>query len=87
MAARGRTGRADLFRDPHFTLLAVGTAEPPAALPESVRTARLAAYAPYGTGVFLIRPDGYVGWAGEHADASLDAYLAAVGLTPAVVTA
>ncbi|MFE5793307.1 FAD-dependent monooxygenase [Streptomyces sp. NPDC056503] len=72
----------DLFRGPHFTLLTVGDAEPPAALPETVRPARLAAREPYGTGVLLIRPDGYVGWAGERADASLDAYLTAVGLAP-----
>lgn len=77
----------DLFRGPHFTLLAVGPAEPPALLPEQVRAARLTAYEPYGPGLFLIRPDGYVGWAGARADASLDAYLAAVGLTLAGVRA
>lgn len=43
-----------------------------------MRTARLAAYERYGTGLFLIRPDGYVGWAGESADGLAD-YLAAVG--------
>ncbi|MEU3606098.1 FAD-dependent monooxygenase [Streptomyces sp. NPDC035033] len=75
----------DLFRGPHFTLLAVGGAEPPAVLPESVRAARLPACEPYGTGLFLIRPDGYVGWAGEHAGPSLDAYLTAVGQAPAGV--
>ncbi|MFF2779297.1 FAD-dependent monooxygenase [Streptomyces sp. NPDC058052] len=79
----GGTRLFDLFRGPHFTLLAAGTAEPPAGLPEAVRTARIPADGPYGTGVFLIRPDGYVGWAGEHADASLDTYLTAVGLAPA----
>ncbi|MFF5937355.1 FAD-dependent oxidoreductase [Streptomyces sp. NPDC012508] len=67
----------DVFRGPHFTLLAVGT-EPPALRTGSVRTARVAAYEPYGTGLFLIRPDGYVGWAGESADGLAD-YLAAVG--------
>lgn len=39
----------DAFRGPHWTLL---TADP-----EVARG--------YGAGVFLIRPDGYVGWAGE----------------------
>ncbi|MCM1950278.1 FAD-dependent monooxygenase [Streptomyces sp. G2] len=77
----------DLFRGPHFTLLAVGPAEPPSLLPEQVRAARLTAYEPYGPGLFLIRPDGYVGWAGARADASFDAYLATVGLTLAGVRA
>ncbi|MEW2492233.1 FAD-dependent oxidoreductase [Streptomyces nodosus] len=40
----------DAFRGPHWTLLTTG----PDTAPEQ-----------YGTGVFLIRPDGYVGWAGE----------------------
>ncbi|MEV5970266.1 FAD-dependent monooxygenase [Streptomyces sp. NPDC051921] len=74
----------DVFRGPHFTLLAVGVPLPapvPARAP--VRTARLAAYAAYGTGLFLIRPDGYVGWAGGTTD-GLDAYLAAVGAGAAV---
>ncbi|MEU8524454.1 FAD-dependent oxidoreductase [Streptomyces sp. NPDC048629] len=59
----------DAFRGPHFTLLAIGTDVPAWAagetLPATVRTARLDAYEAYGTGLFLIRPDGYVGWAGE----------------------
>ncbi|MFI0828831.1 FAD-dependent monooxygenase [Streptomyces roseolus] len=73
----------DLFRGPHFTLLTIGTTAPPPPLPRSVRTAALPPYAPYGPGVFLIRPDGYVGWAGTHADPTLDTYLTAVGLTTA----
>ncbi|MFI8258367.1 FAD-dependent monooxygenase [Streptomyces filamentosus] len=73
----------DLFRGPHFTLLAVGTAGLPDALPEPVSAARLPADEAYGTGLFLIRPDGYVGWAGDRADAGLDAYLTALGLTRA----
>ncbi|MFF7815099.1 FAD-dependent monooxygenase [Streptomyces sp. NPDC007945] len=73
----------DLFRGPHFTLLTVGATDAPPSLPPSVRTAALPPYAPYGPGVFLIRPDGYVGWAGTHADATLDTYLTAVGLTTA----
>ncbi|MFF8379488.1 FAD-dependent monooxygenase [Streptomyces sp. NPDC015661] len=67
----------DLFRGPHFTLLAVGVPLP-ASAPEQLRTARLTAYEPYGTGLFLIRPDGYVGWAGATADGLHD-YLTAVG--------
>ncbi|MFE1234555.1 FAD-dependent monooxygenase [Streptomyces sp. NPDC058745] len=70
----------DVFRGPHFTLLAVGT-EPPALGAPTVRTARLDAYEPYGPGLFLVRPDGYVGWAGESADGLAD-YLAAVGAAP-----
>ncbi|MFI1814479.1 FAD-dependent monooxygenase [Streptomyces sp. NPDC020422] len=70
----------DLFRGPHFTLLAVGVPLPvPAG--DLVRTARLDAYEAYGTGLFLIRPDGYVGWAGADAE-GLDGYLAAVGAAP-----
>ncbi|MFD5750092.1 FAD-dependent monooxygenase [Streptomyces sp. NPDC127033] len=56
----------DALRGPHFTLLAVGTdAVVPPAVEEAVRVRRLDAYAPYGKGLFLVRPDGYVGWAGE----------------------
>ncbi|MFD7435015.1 hypothetical protein [Streptomyces sp. NPDC059861] len=39
----------------------MGTEAELPALP--VPTLRIPAYGPYGTGVFLIRPDGYVGWA------------------------
>ncbi|MBC9717151.1 FAD-dependent monooxygenase [Streptomyces sp. TRM66268-LWL] len=52
----------DLFRGPHFTLLAVGV-ELPDVEGEDLRTARISAYEAYGEGCFLIRPDGYVGWA------------------------
>ncbi|MGW5422392.1 FAD-dependent monooxygenase [Streptomyces sp. NPDC003943] len=77
----------DLFRGPHFTLLAVGAELPARPLASAhIRTARIAAYEAYGTGLFLIRPDGYVGWAGATHD-GLDAYLAAVGAAPAPVTA
>ncbi|MEV8320726.1 FAD-dependent monooxygenase [Streptomyces sp. NPDC059900] len=66
VAAGGRL--FDLFRGPHFTLLAVGTeAEIPALDGELVHVHRVEAYAPYGKGLFLVRPDGYVGWAGEDA--------------------
>jgi 2-polyprenyl-6-methoxyphenol hydroxylase-like FAD-dependent oxidoreductase len=53
----------DAFRGPHWTLLTAGT-DP--------------AHDGYGAGVFLIRPDGYVGWAGETA-AGLAEYAGRVG--------
>ncbi|MCB5181726.1 FAD-dependent monooxygenase [Streptomyces antimicrobicus] len=58
----------DLFRGPHFTLLAVDTDLPEQlpALPR-LRTARIGAYASYGRGLFLIRPDGYIAWAARSA--------------------
>ncbi len=46
----------DAFRGPHWTLLG--------ASPAGVRSLPTAPRS-YGEGVFLIRPDGYVGWAGE----------------------
>ncbi|MFD7442303.1 FAD-dependent oxidoreductase [Streptomyces sp. NPDC059909] len=68
----------DAFRGPHFTLLAVGTDAPlPQSLPAIVRVLRTGPYEPYGKGLFLVRPDGYVGWAGEDAT-GLGAYLARV---------
>ncbi|MFD4545211.1 FAD-dependent oxidoreductase [Streptomyces sp. NPDC058466] len=70
----------DAFRSPHWTLLTVGTDEtalPP--LPASVRTVRIPSYEAYGTGVFLVRPDGYVGWAGETAE-GLTEYTTRVGV-------
>ena len=89
-APDGRPGGVrlfDAFRGPHWTLLAVGT---DAALPEltatgaagdgtTVRTLRVPAYEPYGTGVFLVRPDGYVSWAGATAE-GLAAHLDRFGL-------
>ncbi|MFD6891658.1 FAD-dependent monooxygenase [Streptomyces sp. NPDC059957] len=66
----------DLFRGPQFTLLAVGTdAELPPVIPEFLHVHRIGAYEPYGKGLFLVRPDGYVGWAGEDAT-GLARYLA-----------
>ncbi|WP_447037815.1 FAD-dependent monooxygenase [Streptomyces sp. DSM 118878] len=59
----------DAFRGPHFTLLAVdvdGELPRPAG-GDLVHVHRLPAYEPYGRGFFLVRPDGYVGWAGEDA--------------------
>ncbi|WP_330338188.1 FAD-dependent oxidoreductase [Streptomyces sp. NBC_00557] len=62
----------DAFRGPHWTLLGAqasgaGVRALPAA-PES-----------YGPGVFLVRPDGYVGWAGDTAEGAR-AYLAGIGV-------
>jgi 2-polyprenyl-6-methoxyphenol hydroxylase-like FAD-dependent oxidoreductase len=64
----------DVFRGPHWTLLA---ARAPAGLPQSVRVT--APPASYGPGLFLVRPDGYVGWAGDTAQ-GLAEYAARVGL-------
>ncbi|MER7725332.1 FAD-dependent monooxygenase [Streptomyces sp. NPDC096323] len=72
----------DVFRGPHFTLLAVGTdAELPEFAGEAVRVHRTDACEAYGKGLFLIRPDGYVGWAGEDT-AGLAEYAARLGLGP-----
>ncbi|AKZ57734.1 hypothetical protein SAM23877_4689 [Streptomyces ambofaciens ATCC 23877] len=66
----------DAFRGPHWTLLALGAEAPD--VPERVRVVRGAAPGAYGSGLFLVRPDGYVGWAAEAAD-GLARYLARVG--------
>ncbi|MFF7978041.1 FAD-dependent monooxygenase [Streptomyces sp. NPDC007901] len=59
----------DAFRGPHWTLLT----------PEPVDGVRgLPAPESYGPGVFLVRPDGYVGWAGDTAE-GLRAYAARTG--------
>ncbi|MFZ3467781.1 FAD-dependent monooxygenase [Streptomyces sp. 4.24] len=69
----------DLFRGPHFTLLAVGMdVELPPVDTEFTHVHRIGAYGPYGKGIFLVRPDGYVGWAGEDAT-GLPRYLARLG--------
>ncbi|KAA2254947.1 FAD-dependent oxidoreductase [Solihabitans fulvus] len=88
----------DLFRGPHFTLLAFGSrhadavAEVAARHPKLVRghviapsgdvvdaeghAGRAYCVAPGTSAVLLIRPDGYIGWAGDTAtDGRLDAYL------------
>ncbi|MEU9189969.1 FAD-dependent oxidoreductase [Streptomyces sp. NPDC048484] len=84
----------DAFRGPHWTLLTVGTegtadtdgtdtgvpALPGTCTSTGVRAVRIPAYEAYGSGVFLVRPDGYVGWAGESAR-GLAEYAALVGLT------
>ncbi|MFE3787924.1 FAD-dependent oxidoreductase [Streptomyces goshikiensis] len=56
----------DAFRGPHWTLLTVGTDTPlpTLATPATVRTLRIPPYEAYGQGIFLIRPDGYIAWAG-----------------------
>jgi 2-polyprenyl-6-methoxyphenol hydroxylase-like FAD-dependent oxidoreductase len=73
---RGGIHLFDAFRGPHWTLLSVGTDAP---LPRlSIPTVRIPTYDAYGTGVFLVRPDGYVGWAGDTA-AGLEGYASRVG--------
>lgn len=73
----------DVFRGPHFTLLIVGAdTEPPAfdgSSSAAVHVHRTDAYEVYGKGLFLIRPDGYIGWAGEDVS-RLGSYLAPLGL-------
>ncbi|MFI6080289.1 FAD-dependent oxidoreductase [Streptomyces sp. NPDC051217] len=67
------------LRGPHFTLLMAGTdAEAPPGETDQLHVRRLPANTPYGKGLFLIRPDGYVGWAGEEAT-GLAQWLEAVG--------
>jgi 2-polyprenyl-6-methoxyphenol hydroxylase-like FAD-dependent oxidoreductase len=74
---RGGVRLFDLFRGPHWTLLLVDTDVP---VPEiGARLARIPAYDAYGRGIFLVRPDGYVGWAGTKVD-GLAAYAVRVGL-------
>ncbi|MFD7014033.1 FAD-dependent monooxygenase [Streptomyces sp. NPDC059928] len=69
----------DLLRGPHFTLLAFATPAP-TITSARVRVHELGAYEAYGRGLFLVRPDGYIGWAGQDA-AGLHDYLARVGVT------
>lgn len=74
------TGRIfDALRGPHFTLLLAGTdGQAPLRETGRPRVRRLTADTPYGKGLFLIRPDGYVGWAGEDV-AGLAQWLETVG--------
>ncbi|MGP2435897.1 FAD-dependent monooxygenase [Streptomyces sp. JW3] len=69
----------DAFRGPHWTLLALDT-EAPASLPEAVRVVRGPAHPAYGGGLFLVRPDGYVGWTGAPGAAVPAEYLERVGM-------
>ncbi|GAA4805857.1 hypothetical protein GCM10023220_39540 [Streptomyces ziwulingensis] len=77
----------DAFRGPHWTLLALAAEAPvtpePVRVVGVIRVVRGPAPAAYGPGLFLVRPDGYVGWAGGPETAGLPAYLARVGLGPA----
>ncbi|MFI1850578.1 FAD-dependent monooxygenase [Streptomyces sp. NPDC020480] len=81
----------DAFRGPHFTLLALGDSEPPTPRADFVRTYRVGGPAPdlldpeghiragYGErGLFLVRPDGYIGFAADE-EAGLRDYLAGLG--------
>ncbi|MCB5167527.1 FAD-dependent monooxygenase [Streptomyces bambusae] len=80
---RGGIRLFDAFRGTHWTLLAVGAAG--AAVPDlpdlpglpAVRTVRFPSYEAYGDGVFLVRPDGHLAWAGTTAD-GLAAHTAAL---------
>ncbi|MEU8434977.1 FAD-dependent monooxygenase [Streptomyces sp. NPDC029216] len=73
---RGGVRLFDAFRGPQWTLLSVGGAPVPE-LP-GVRVVRVPSYEAYGDGVFLVRPDGYVGWAGGTGEGAA-AYAARVG--------
>ena len=65
----------DAFRGPHWTVMAVAVEAPAVPVPV-VRGTALDAY---GRGLFLVRPDGYVGWAGDQA-AGLMGYLGRFGV-------
>ncbi|MFE2142592.1 FAD-dependent monooxygenase [Streptomyces sp. NPDC059456] len=59
----------DLYRGPHFSLLAVDTPLPERLPPlPGLRTARTGPYEAYGRGLYLVRPDGYIAWAGSGGD-------------------
>ena len=68
----------DALRGPHWTLVALGT-EAAALDAKSVHVVQGPAQEPYGKGLFLVRPDGYVGWASDQA-AGLTDYLARLGV-------
>ncbi|MFF4502266.1 FAD-dependent oxidoreductase [Streptomyces sp. NPDC001401] len=68
----------EAFRGPHWTLVALGV-EAPGLGVASVRIVQGSALEPYGEGLFLVRPDGYVGWAGDSAT-GLRGYVAGLGL-------
>jgi 2-polyprenyl-6-methoxyphenol hydroxylase-like FAD-dependent oxidoreductase len=65
----------DAFRGPHWTLLALGAKAPEV----EVLVVGGPALEAYGRGLFLVRPDGYVGWAGDGGE-GLTEYLARFGL-------
>ncbi|KUN98428.1 FAD-dependent oxidoreductase [Streptomyces caeruleatus] len=60
----------DTFRGPHWTVVAVGVEVP--GVPDAVRVVRGRVQESYGSGLFLVRPDGYVGWAGDRAAGLVD---------------
>ncbi|EFL34435.1 pentachlorophenol 4-monooxygenase [Streptomyces viridochromogenes DSM 40736] len=68
----------DAFRGPHWTLLALGGAQAPDDVKAPVHVVRGPAPGTYGPGLFLVRPDGYVGWAGD-SPAGLPEYLTRFG--------
>ncbi len=70
----------DVFRGPHWTLLVLGagTDVPEFGAP-AVHVHHAPAHPPYHAGAFLVRPDGYLGWAGDTTE-GLTAYLARVGI-------
>ncbi|MYS73290.1 pentachlorophenol monooxygenase, partial [Streptomyces sp. SID5926] len=70
----------DAFRGPHWTLLALGADAPGGDVGPAVRVVRGGAHGAYGAGLFLVRPDGYVGWAGDTPE-GLGAYLGRFGLS------
>lgn len=55
--------------------------ELPAFDDDLVRVHRTDGREAYGKGLFLVRPDGYIGWAGEDTS-GLARYLAPLGVTP-----
>ncbi|MEU3508707.1 FAD-dependent monooxygenase [Streptomyces longwoodensis] len=61
---------------PRWTLLAMGTRAP--RTPEGLRVLSCPPVEPFGTGLYLVRPDGYVGWTGTDPE-GLTAYAARVG--------
>lgn len=94
-AAKVRSRMFDVFRGPHFTLLAIGTTAVPlldrhSAAVKSVAIERQGGEAGqnalvdadgfvekiYGPGIVLVRPDGYVGYAGPNDAPRLNDYLA-----------
>ncbi len=68
----------DVFRGPHWTLLALDT-KAPGSVGDLVHVVEGPAVETYGTGLFLVRPDGYVGWAGA-TDDGLTEYADRLGL-------